>query len=122
MTEGNTPTAAALVEAAKAVAPCLPLDKARDTLAQDGAVFVDVRDSNEFGNGVIPGAHHVPRGSLEFALDRSSDLSDPVLTGANHLVMVCGSGGRAALASELAQRMGYRVSWLEGGMKGWNSL
>jgi rhodanese-related sulfurtransferase len=34
-------------------------------------------------------------------------------------VMVCGSGGRAALAAKLAADMGWRAVVLRGGMKAW---
>ena len=119
MTQNDKPTADGLVAAAKAAVSALSLTQAEAALATPGTVFVDVRDSKELEAGMIAGAHHTPRGGLEFALDTASDFADPKLTGAARLVMVCGSGGRAALAAHLAQQMGHCVLWLEGGMKGW---
>ena len=56
-------------------------------------VLIDVRESDEWDAGHIPGARHVPRGYLESRIegavpDRSADV-----------VLYCASGNRSALAA-----------------------
>lgn len=43
------------------------------------------------------------------------------LSGGRRLIFVCGSGGRAALATRLAQNFTYDAVCLEGGMKKWRA-
>ena len=54
-------------------------------------------------------------------LDPASDFSMPELISGKRLVMVCGSGGRAAFATKLAKDMGHDAVCLEGGFKGWRA-
>jgi rhodanese-related sulfurtransferase len=84
-------------------------------------VFVDLRDSSELQrDGKIPGAVHVTRGMLEFALDPALPYHNPVFSSGKKVVFYCASGGRSALAADTAQAMGLsRVSHLGGGFKGW---
>jgi enamine deaminase RidA (YjgF/YER057c/UK114 family)/rhodanese-related sulfurtransferase len=82
-------------------------------------LFVDVRERHERAEGFIPGSLHAPRGLLEFHLDPASELHLPELAGERTLVMVCGSGGRGALATQLAQRHSLSSMCLRGGMRGW---
>ena len=92
------------------------------TLVNDpGAVFVDLRDSAELlRDGKIPGAVHVNRGMLEFALDPSSAYHNAVFSAGKRIVFYCASGGRSALAADTAQSMGIsNVVHLGGGFKGW---
>ena len=84
-------------------------------------VIVDVRDSSELESGFIPGSVHSHRGGLEFALDPASAMKDEQLTSGATLIMVCGSGGRAALATKLALDFGHRAICLDGGMKAWRA-
>lgn len=85
------------------------------------AAFIDLRDSAELQrDGKIPGAIHINRGMLEFALDPTSPYHHPVFSSGKHLVLYCASGGRSALAADTAQRMGLvNVSHLGGGFRAW---
>jgi rhodanese-related sulfurtransferase len=93
--------------------------KAKIDSGQDDFLVVDVRETPEFNAGHIPNAIHAPRGFLEFHLDMASGMGNPKLDTDKTMVMVCGSGGRSALAAHTASQMGKRVQSLAGGFKGW---
>jgi enamine deaminase RidA (YjgF/YER057c/UK114 family)/rhodanese-related sulfurtransferase len=112
-------SAAERVAAARAVIANLAVEDALKLIGSPDHTFVDVREDNELATGRIPNSVHVPRGNLEFALDKTSDAHRSELGQGQTLIMVCGSGGRAALAAELAHSLGYRVLCLENGMRGW---
>ena len=81
----------------------------------NGAVLVDVRESEEFESGHIPGAQHVPRGYLE------SRIENAVPDRSQHVVLYCASGQRSALAAHtLSDLLGYEhVESLKGGITLW---
>jgi rhodanese-related sulfurtransferase len=80
----------------------------------DGAVLIDVRESEEFANGHAEGAIHLSRGVLELRIEET--VSDP----ATAVVCYCGGGSRSALAADNLQKMGYtNVASLAGGFKAW---
>ena len=86
-----------------------------------GMVFVDLRDSAELKrDGMIPGAVHVNRGMLEFAIDPDSPYHNPVFSSGKQVNFYCASGGRSALAADTAQQMGLKqLAHLGGGIKAW---
>jgi len=86
--------------------------RARELL--DAAAFVDVRRRDEWDEGYIPGAIHVPRGSLESRIERTvPDLERPI-------VLYCASGERSALAAKTLGELGYTdVVSLAGGFNDW---
>lgn len=88
------------------------------------SVLVDVREPAEFETGHIPGAINIPRGVLEFQVDAHpavARVSDPALSRKSRpLVLVCRTGGRAALAADALQRMGFGdVRSIAGGVAAW---
>lgn len=115
-------TAADLVADARArILEVAPADFAAD---QDGVVVIDVREPAEFQTGHIPGAHNIPRGVLEFEVDAHpavAHVSDPALSHKERpVVIVCRTGGRAALAAVNLVRMGFTdVRSIAGGMTAW---
>ena len=81
----------------------------------DRPVLVDVRESDEFEAGHIPGAKHVPRGHLESRIEGAApDRSQRV-------VLYCASGNRSALAANtLKEMLGYEnVESMTGGITLW---
>ncbi|MEQ9065742.1 MAG: rhodanese-like domain-containing protein, partial [Gimesia chilikensis] len=108
-------TSAEIVENARAAIEHISVHEVSERLDDPGYVVVDVRDSAELASGVIPGSVHSHRGGLEFALDPTSPMCDERLTSGATLIMVCGSGGRAALATKLALDYGLPASCMEGG-------
>jgi rhodanese-related sulfurtransferase len=75
---------------------------ARDLLgAAEPPVLVDVRETDEWDEGHIPGAVHVPRGHLESRIEQvAPDRSRPVL-------LYCAGGSRSAFATKTLEELGY---------------
>src|SRR4051812_42257983 len=78
----------------------------------NGVVLVDVRESEEWDAGHIPGAKHVPRGYLE------SRIEGAVADRDQRVVIYCASGQRSALAAPtLREQLGYvNVASMNGGI------
>jgi len=78
-------------------------------------VVIDVRETDEFAAGFIPGARHVPRGYLE------SRIEGTVPDRATPIVIYCASGNRSAYAARtLTEDLGYEnVSSMLGGITLW---
>jgi rhodanese-related sulfurtransferase len=77
-----------------------------------GAVIVDVREPYEWRDGHIPGAVHIPLGSLSRRLQEL----DP----SREIVAVCRSGNRSIAAAQIMQQGGFsQVSSMAGGMISW---
>jgi len=92
--------------------------------AQPDSVLFDVRESDEWEEGHIEGAVHLPRGFLEFFADPRSPNSKPEVTAhrAEQVVVYCGSGRRSLLAAKTLQELGYSdVVSLKGGYKAWKA-
>ena len=88
------------------------------------AVVIDVREPSEFETGHIPGAINIPRGVLEFQVDAHpavANVSDPALSHKERpIVLVCRTGGRAALSAVNLQRLGFAdVRSIAGGVLAW---
>src|SRR3984885_15541337 len=81
----------------------------------NGAVLVDVRETDEFAAGHIPGARHVPRGYLE------SRIEGAVPDRSQHVILYCASGQRSAYAARtLIDDLGYEnVESMRGGITLW---
>jgi molybdopterin/thiamine biosynthesis adenylyltransferase/rhodanese-related sulfurtransferase len=78
-------------------------------------VLIDVRESDEFAVGFIPGAKHIPRGFLESRIEGVvPDRDTPV-------VLYCASGNRSAYAARTLQEdLGYEhVRSMTGGITLW---
>ena len=76
--------------------------------------FLDVREPDEFEQGAVRGAVHIPRGQLEFAVEgRITDKSTPV-------AVYCAGGTRSAFAAKTLQDLGYQdVVSVTGGFNKW---
>jgi sulfur-carrier protein adenylyltransferase/sulfurtransferase len=81
----------------------------------NGVVLVDVRESEEWDAGHIPGAKHVPRGYLESRIEGAVKDRD------QRVVLYCASGQRSALAANtLREQLGYEnVASMNGGITLW---
>ena len=77
------------------------------------AVYLDVREPNEWNLGRLPGAMHIPRGTLETKVEAAIPRDRKV-------VIYCAGGNRSALAADTLQQMGYGdVVSMSGGFTGW---
>ncbi|WP_170326721.1 rhodanese-like domain-containing protein [Ruegeria arenilitoris] len=108
-----------MMEAANAVVDRIDTGTARKLLGQ-GGLLLDVRDAVELQQtGRASGAHHIPRGMLEFRADESLQSHDPELRKDRPIVLYCAAGGRAALAGKLLKDMGYQRVYNLGGLPDW---
>ncbi|KGX84189.1 rhodanese-like domain-containing protein [Pontibacillus marinus] len=88
-------------------------EEVRKKLEEEGKNLnlVDVREDEEVAEGKIPGAKHIPLGSIE---DRKDELDQD-----KEYIMVCRSGGRSGKATQFLEEHGYNVINMEGGMLSW---
>ena len=87
---------------------------AREAQEREGALYVDVRERDEWDEGHIPGAVWVPRGNLESRIENAvPDRSTPI-------VLYCASGARSAFSAKALGELGYEdVVSLAGGFTDW---
>jgi molybdopterin/thiamine biosynthesis adenylyltransferase/rhodanese-related sulfurtransferase len=79
-----------------------------------GAVVLDVREPDEYEQGALPGAVHIPRGHLE------SQIENRVLDRDKPIVVHCAGGTRSAFAAETLTQLGYTdVVSMAGGFNKW---
>lgn len=77
------------------------------------AVYLDVREPHEWNLFHVPGAVHVPLGSLQ---DKGADA----VSRESRVVIYCARGNRSALAADSLQKLGYtNVVSLAQGIRGW---
>ena len=77
-------------------------------------LFVDVRERDEWEEGIVPGAVHIPRGNLE------SRIEGLVPDRSREIVLYCSGGSRSAFAAKALQDLGYEhVTSLTGGFTDW---
>jgi sulfur-carrier protein adenylyltransferase/sulfurtransferase len=83
-------------------------------LVENGTLFLDVRERDEWEEGHIPGAVFVPRGNLESRIESvETDRDRPI-------VVYCAGGSRSAFAAKSLQDLGYtNVVSLTGGYTDW---
>jgi molybdopterin/thiamine biosynthesis adenylyltransferase/rhodanese-related sulfurtransferase len=81
----------------------------------DSVAIVDVRETEEFASGHVPGAKHVPRGHLE------SRIEGAVPDRSQRVILYCASGNRSALAARtMLDELGYEnVESMTGGYTLW---
>jgi len=108
-----------MLDAAKAAVPQLQPSELRDLMARSDVLLLDVRDAPELQQtGRIRGAHHVPRGMIEFRADAATPYHNPELRKDRTIALYCASGGRSALAAKTLKEMGYESVYNAGGFKG----
>jgi molybdopterin/thiamine biosynthesis adenylyltransferase/rhodanese-related sulfurtransferase len=81
-----------------------------------GPVLLDVRETEEWDAGHIPGAKHVPRGYLESRVEGAIGADRE-----QQVIVYCASGQRSALAANtLKELLGYEnVASMNGGITLW---
>jgi len=78
------------------------------------AVFLDVREPDEYSQGTIPGSVHIPRGNLE------SNIEGRVTDRDREVVVYCAGGMRSAFAAKTLEELGYtNVVSMAGGFNRW---
>jgi sulfur-carrier protein adenylyltransferase/sulfurtransferase len=108
------PTYRELLQQVKAEIAEIDVQTARERLDHDSPAVVDVREQNEWDEGHIPGAVHVPRGSLE------SKIEGAVPDRSHSVIVYCAGGTRSAFAAKTLEELGYEdVVSLVGGFTDW---
>ena len=108
-------TAHDLVVAAKSQCREVSVEEAQGCIAS-ADVVIDVREADEYAAGHLAGAINLPRGLLEFKLSGNPALDPRNLS----VVLYCKTSGRAALAANTMQSMGYNnVVSVAGGYDAW---
>ena len=78
------------------------------------ALFVDVREADEWEKGHVPGALFIPRGFLELRIEEKVPDKD------REVIVYCAGGTRSALGARSLQDLGYRnVVSMTGGFGRW---
>jgi molybdopterin/thiamine biosynthesis adenylyltransferase/rhodanese-related sulfurtransferase len=103
-----------MLAAAKANIREITTEEAEAELARPGSILLDVREPDEYEQGAIAGAVHLPRGNLETSIEgRIPDKSA-------HVLVMCAGGVRSAFASDTMQQLGYTdVASVAGGFNRW---
>jgi rhodanese-related sulfurtransferase len=84
--------------------------------AKEDFLLIDVRQPEDWQQGIIPGATKLSRGVLELNIDQLTTDKD------RRIVVYCNGGSCSALAAHMLQRMGFRdVHSLAGGYNGWKA-
>jgi molybdopterin/thiamine biosynthesis adenylyltransferase/rhodanese-related sulfurtransferase len=79
-----------------------------------GAVVLDIREPDEYDQGALPGALHIPRGHLE------SQVEGKILDHEAPVIVYCAAGVRSAFAAETLGLLGYtNVASMAGGFGRW---
>lgn len=91
----------------------IPVQQAQ-SMVQQGALLLDVREVSEFTEGHAPAARLIPLGELGGRLAEIAAYKD------KPIAVMCRSGRRSAKAVKLLQEAGYtQVSNISGGIHAW---
>jgi rhodanese-related sulfurtransferase len=89
---------------------------ATQLINHDDAIVLDVREENEYRNGHIVNAVHMPISYLNDRMDELEKYKD------KNLIVSCKSGQRSGHACALLKKKGFEnVYNLSGGMMAWQS-
>jgi sulfur-carrier protein adenylyltransferase/sulfurtransferase len=103
-----------LLQATKAEIREVDTAEADEMRTRPGAVVLDVRESDEYEQGAIPGAMHIPRGTLETSIEGRVPDHDTTL------IVHCAGGTRSAFAAKSLNELGYTdVVSVAGGFNKW---
>jgi len=87
---------------------------AASEIARPGTVVLDVREPDEYEQGALPGALHIPRGFLESTVEGKVTDKDA------RIVVYCAGGMRSAFAADTLISLGYtNVVSMDGGFNKW---
>src|SRR3954453_23182557 len=89
---------------------------AEQSIAERGTVILDVREPDEYEQGALPEAVHIPRGHLESQVEnRIADHEAPI-------VVYCAGGTRSAFAADSLIQLAYtNVVSMAGGFNKWKN-
>ncbi len=106
-----------LVVEAKANTQEISVEQAVQAI-QSCDALIDVRETDEYMAGHLPGAMHMSRGMLEFKMASHPKLQSRDL----NIILYCKTSGRAALSAVSLRQMGYtHVKSIAGGIDAWQA-
>jgi rhodanese-related sulfurtransferase len=76
-------------------------------------ILVDVRSSQEFAEGHVPGAVNIPMDQIGQRFGELDAFAD------NEIWVICALGGRSAKVSGQLVELGFKPVNVDGGTKGW---
>jgi phage shock protein E len=116
-TDHAAPSAESRVPEPAATMGITPAELAARVVRQDPELVVlDVRTTEEFAAGHVPGARNVSHDQLHTRLNELASLKD------KDVVLYCRSGRRAQLAARTLREAGFtRILQLEGDYPGWEA-
>ena len=87
---------------------------AREMIETGDPLIVDVREQDEWDEGHLPDAVHIPRGNLESRIEPLAPDRD------RSIIVYCAVGNRSAFAAKTLGELGYTdVASLSGGFTDW---
>ena len=103
-----------LLAQAKSQITEIDTNEAASRIATGGVIVLDVREPDEYEQGALPDALHIPRGHLEAQIEgRIVEKTAPVL-------VYCAGGVRSAFAAKTLHELGYtNVVSVAGGFGKW---
>ena len=109
------------VKDAKSRTKDVDIEKVTILQAEKHYGILDIREYEEYAEGTIDGAINVPRGMLEASCDHNYPSKRHELQDREHpWLILCNTGGRAAMAADVMQQMGFKdVKVINGGMAAW---
>ena len=90
-----------LIANARSQLRCLDAETAIKELQKRGGTMLDVREPVELHDVAAPRSINIPRGILEMK------VMDLIPDSAHRIYVHCATGGRATLAAEQLERLGY---------------
>ena len=120
-------TADQLISMAKSQIQEVSVHDLFDAIKNHKTILIDVREPEEFQTASIDRAVNYPRGVLEMRIHQHPVASHhcDTLQALEHLknqpiYLICGTGGRSALATDTLQNMGFtQVKSVQGGFQAW---
>ncbi len=115
-----------VADAKKKITEITPEDFKAKADAEEAFVLIDLRSEKDFSKSHITGAVNIPRGVLEFRINKDSFWEDAMIYTPKKdelIILYCKSGKRSALAALTLKTMGYtNVKCISGGIKAFKEL
>lgn len=120
-------TAEQLISMAKSRIQEVAVEDLLEVMKNHKTILIDVREPEEFQAAAIDRAVNYPRGILEMRIHQHPLVSHyyDTIQALEHLkdltiYLICGTGGRSALATDTLQNMGFtQVKSIQGGFQAW---
>lgn len=90
------------------------IDQASQLLEEQDTIVVDIRDTESFRDGHIPGSVHLTQDNLNNFIEKTERSA--------HILVVCYHGNSSQIVAEYLSGYGFgKVHSLDGGYDGWKN-